>query len=51
MRQVEERVEAGLVTAIILLMALAFFAGALFTQVANSPRPEARPAPTGVVAL
>jgi hypothetical protein len=51
MRSEEEQVQAGLVTAIILLVAVAFFVGALCVQVANNPRLPARPIPTGAIEL
>lgn len=47
----EEQVQAGLVTAIILLVAAAFFIGALCVQVANNSRLPARPIPTGAIEL
>jgi hypothetical protein len=51
MRTKQEQVEAGLVTAIILLFAVAFFLGALCVQIANNPRHPAKPVPTGYIEL
>lgn len=50
MRSTEEQVQAGLVTAIILLAAAAFLVGALCVQVANNPRLP-KPVPTGIIEL
>jgi len=47
----QAQAQAGLVTAIVLLMAIAFFLGALCVQIANNPRPPARPAPTGCIEI
>lgn len=51
MRSTEEQVQAGLVTAIILLVAAAFLVGALCVQVANNSRLPAKPIPTGIIEL
>lgn len=49
MRSLDEQTQAGLVAAIILLMAAAFFLGALCTQIANHRPAPPKPISTGVV--
>jgi hypothetical protein len=51
MRSEEEQVQAGLIAAVILLVAAAFFIGALCVQVANNPRFQQKPVPTGVIEI
>jgi hypothetical protein len=51
MRSLDEQTQAGLVAAIILLMAVAFFIGALCTQIANHRPAPPKPVPTGVIQL
>jgi len=50
-RSINDQAQAGLVTAIILLVAVAFFIGALCVQIANNPRPPERPLPTGCIEI
>jgi len=51
MRTQQEQVEAGVITAVIFLLAVAFFVGALCTQIANVKHRPAKPTPTGCIEL
>lgn len=51
MRTKQEKVEAGMITAIIFLVAVAFFCGALCTQISNVKHRPAKPVHTGCIEI